>query len=73
MQIIYMVMECLNFYQQTDSNGLTLNIWIQINTTKIVQKVVFSKLILNIQNNNMNCIMIILWLQIKQKCCLNIN
>ena len=51
---------CLNFFQQVDSNG-----WIQksltwINILEIVQKDVFLKLILNIENNYKNYIMIIL-------------
>ena len=48
MQIIYMVMQGLNFFQQTDSNILILKNLTQINTATIVAKVVFLKLILNI-------------------------
>ena len=48
MQIIYMVMQGLNFFQQTDSNILILKNLTQINTAAIVAKVVFLKLILNI-------------------------
>ena len=42
-----------------------------------VLEVEFSRLILNIQNNDKNCILIILWFQIKKKSknksCLNVN
>ena len=48
MQIIYMVMQGLNFFQQTDSNILILKNLTQINTAATVAKVVFLKLILNI-------------------------
>ena len=48
MQIIYMVMQGLNFFQQTDSNILILKNLTQINTAAIVAKIVFLKLILNI-------------------------
>ena len=51
MQIICMVMLCQNFSQLTDSNGFIIRNLTETNITKIVQKVVFSKLILNILKN----------------------
>ena len=41
MQIIYMVMLCLRFFQQADPNGQILKTLIQINTTAVVPKNVF--------------------------------
>ena len=38
MQVIYTVMQFLNFFQQADSNGLILKAFIQLKTTAIVPK-----------------------------------
>ena len=65
MQIIYMVMHCLNFFQQVDSNGQILKSLTLINIPEVVQMAVFSKLIFNIQKKYMNYTMIILYPQIK--------
>ena len=59
MKTIYMVMQCLNFLQLVNSNELILKILIYMNTAKIVQKILFLKLILNIQKNYVNYILII--------------
>ena len=60
MQVIYMVMQCLNFFQLVNSNGYVLKSLIRIDILAIVQKDVFFKLILNVQKNYANYIMIIL-------------
>ena len=65
MQIIYMVMHCLNFFQQVDSNGQILKSLTLINIPEVAQKAVFSKLIFNIQKKYMYYTMIILYPQIK--------
>ena len=57
-----MVTHCLDFYQQVDLTGYWIALksltWISI--PKIVQRVKFSKLILSILKNYVNCTMIIL-------------
>ena len=59
MQVTYMVMQCLNLlvreFKFIDPKDFDLK-----NTERIVQKVVFLKLILNIQKNFVNYVMIIL-------------
>ena len=66
-KIIYIIMQCLNFFQQVASNELTVKTYIQINTTAIVPKDVYSKLILTMLKNYLNYVTIISSLQIKQK------
>ena len=39
--MIYMVMQCLNFFQQADSNGYILKNLTRINVLETVQKAVF--------------------------------
>ena len=55
-----------NFFQHAYSNGLILKTLIQKNTAAILPKNAFQKLTLNVLKNQMNCIMLILWFQIKQ-------
>ena len=47
-----MVMQCLNFFQQVDSNGQNRNNMTLINILAIVQKDGFLKLILNMWMNH---------------------
>ena len=53
-------MLCLNFFHKEDSNGQILKTLASLNTTKIFQRFVFPKLILNIQKNYSNYAIIIL-------------
>ena len=58
-------MQCLNFFQLVNPNELFVQVWIQTNTTKTIQKDVILKFIFNIQQKCVNYIMIIFRLQVK--------
>ena len=60
LQIAYIVIHCLNFVQQVDSNGQILKSLTRINILAIVPKDVFLKLILNILKSYENSTIIIL-------------
>ena len=57
-----MVMQCLSFFQQVDSNEYIIKSLTWVNILAIAQEVVLLKLLLNIQKNYENYIMIILQL-----------
>ena len=76
-QIIYVAMQCLNFFQLVHVNGQILKSAILINIIAIVRNNVFLKLIFNILKSYENYIMINRQLQAQQKqkrtCWLSIN